>query len=58
MTISATPLAATRALGIALLLSLALVFGLLGASLTRAPPIPACLAGLGVVFLVEVRVKW
>lgn len=45
------PLAATRALGITLLLSLALVFGLLGASLTRAPPFAACLAGLGVVFL-------
>lgn len=45
------PLAATRALGITLLLSLALVFGLLGASVTRAPPVPACLAGLAVVFL-------
>lgn len=45
------PLMSTRALGIACLFAIALVFGLAGASLTRAPPVACVLAGLAVVFL-------
>ena len=45
------PLAFTRALGIALLLSIGLAFGLVGASIARAPPVSGCLAGLAVALL-------
>ncbi|MFM7297437.1 MAG: hypothetical protein ACKO4Q_09470, partial [Planctomycetota bacterium] len=46
------PLAFTRALGIALVLSIGLAFGLVGASIARAPPLSGCLAGLAVALLV------
>ncbi|MBM3992204.1 MAG: hypothetical protein FJ298_14515 [Planctomycetes bacterium] len=46
------PLAFTRALGIALLLAIGLGFGLVGASIARAPPTAGCLAGLAVTLLV------
>lgn len=45
------PLLSTRALGIGCLFVVALVFGLAGASLTRAPPLACVLAGVAVVFL-------
>lgn len=45
------PLAFSRALSIASLLAIGVVFGLVGSALTRAPPISGCLAGLAVVFL-------
>ena len=45
------PLAFTRALGIALLLSIGLAFGLVGARIARAPPLSGCLAGLAVTLL-------
>lgn len=45
------PLAFTRALGIAGLLALALVFGLLGSRIARAPPSSGALAGIAVVLL-------
>ncbi len=45
------PLAATRALGIVLLLSIGAAFALVGAALTRAPPSACGLAGLAVALL-------
>ena len=45
------PLAFTRALGIALILSIGLAFGLVGATIARAPPLSGCLAGLAVALL-------